>query len=225
MMNREILVIEDELEVQLSLKNSLENAGYIVEVASDGLEGAYKSGQKHYDLILLDIMLPKMDGYAVLEMIRKTSTVPVIMLTAMGTEENQLKGFELDVDDYIIKPFTMNLVLKRIEAVLRRSQAGNDSNLLTYKNLRLDPISGEVHLSEQELYLTSKEYDLLKLFMEQPTQLFTRDELFQRLWSDDYFGDDYLINVHIANLRKKINADYIQTVRGKGYRLAKENKE
>ena len=223
-----ILVVEDELEIQTGLKQFLERADYLVDVANDGLEGAYKAGKVNYDLILLDIILPKMNGYAVLEMIRKTSDVPVMMLTAMGSEENQLKGFDLEADDYIVKPFTMNIVLRRIQAILRRSSKVKEEKteqLLIVGGITINTSSCETFLSGQPLFLTSKEYDLLKLLVEHPNHLFTRDDLLHRFWGEDYFGEDYLINVHIGNLRKKLDGRYIQTVRGKGYRLIDENKE
>lgn len=223
-----ILVIEDELDIQIGLKQFLEEANYQVDTASDGLEGAYKANQISYDLILLDIMLPKMDGYAVLEMIRKTSAVPVMMLTAMGSEENQLKGFDLEADDYIVKPFTMNVVLRRVQALLRRSKGillDEKEQVLTYGNITIDTGSCEVFILDQPLVLTSKEYDLLKLLVERPNHLFTRDELLQKLWGEAFAGDDYLVNVHIGNLRKKIGWSYIHTVRGMGYKLVDKNKE
>lgn len=227
-MDNKILVVEDELDIQTGLKQFLERAGYLVEVASDGLEGAYKAGQENYDLILLDIMLPKMDGYAVLEMIRKTSDVPVMMLTAMGSEENQLKGFDLEADDYIVKPFTMNVVLKRIQALLRRTNKTKEDEteqFLKFGDITIDTGSCEVFIADQALFLTSKEYDLLKLLVEYPNHLFTRDELLQKFWGEDFFGDDYLVNVHIGNLRKKLDGNYIHTVRGKGYKLVDEHKK
>lgn len=227
-MSYHILVIEDELDIQTGLKQFLEGSGYQVDVASDGLVGAYQASQDHYDLILLDVMLPKIDGYVVLEIIRKKSDVPIIMITAMGSEENQLKGFDLQADDYIVKPFTMNVVLRRVQALLRRSKNGlkeTRNQTLKHGDITVDTKSCEVYLLKQPLMLTSKEYDFLKLLVECPNRLFTRDELLQELWGENFCGDDYLVNVHIGNLRKKLGGRYIQTVRGKGYKLVEENKE
>lgn len=226
-MIKKILVIEDELAIREGLQNFLENANYQVDSASDGLEGAYLAGKTAYDLILLDVMLPKMDGYAVLELIRKTSSVPIIMLTALGSEESQLKGFNLQIDDYIVKPFAMSLVLKRIEAVLRRGAVSDDAtssfrhadNWLTLGKIALNPLSCEVTRNQQPLALTSKEYDLLYLLMNSPNTVFTREELLDECWGENFFGNDHLVSVHIANLRQKIGTEYIQTVRGKGYKL------
>ena len=226
-MRKKILVVEDELEIQEGLRNFLEDVGYEVEIADNGLEGAYKSQHKNYDLIILDVMMPKMDGYSVLELIRKTSDVPVIMLTAMGAEEDQLKGFDLHVDDYITKPFSMNIVLKRIEAVFRRNTRSKEMRshkLLTYKEMDLNLSSCEVSIDGQKLSVTNKEYELLKLLAENPGQVFTREDLLEKLWGEDFFGSNHVVNVHIGNLRKKINRNYIQTVHRKGYRFAYEDK-
>jgi len=225
-MTKKILVVEDELEIREGLKNFLEDAGYQVDTASDGLEGAYLAGKGTYDLIMLDVMLPKMDGYAVLELIRKESTVPVIMLTALGSEENQLKGFDLQIDDYIVKPLAMSLVLKRVEAVLRRS-ATNDGVPSTFQlvhgEITLNPASCEVTVTGNPISLTNKEYEILYLLMNNPNTVFTREELLDECWGQNFFGNDHLVSVHVANLRQKISGNYIQTVRGRGYKLVIEN--
>jgi len=225
-MNGRILVIEDEIKIQESLKHFLEGVGYQVDVADDGVEGAHRAGEIAYALILLDVMLPKIDGYAVLEMIRKTSDVPVIMLTAMGQEENQIRAFDLQADDYIVKPFTMNILLRRIRALLRRSNKTLDvvkERVLVHGNLTIDENSFEVRLNNQPILLTSREFDLLKELVGHPGRLFTRDELLRKFWGEDFFGEDYLVNVHIGNLRKKLGGEYICTVRGKGYKFVDEN--
>jgi len=224
-MTKKILVVEDEFEIREGLRNFLEDADYEVDVASDGLEGAYLAGKETYDLVMLDVMLPKMDGYAVLELIRKDSTVPVIMLTALGSEENQLKGFELQIDDYIVKPFAMSVVLKRVEAVLRRSAVSDHAHssfLLVCGEVSLNPVSCEVSVSGNQVSLTNKEYELLYLLMNNPNRVFTRDVLLETCWGYDFFGNDHVVNVHIGNLRQKIGGDYIQTVRGRGYKLVVE---
>ena len=225
-----ILVVEDELEVQEGIQRFLENAGYEVDVASDGLDGLYKSQQKNYDLILLDVLMPKIDGYAVLEFIRKSSDVPIIMLTAMGAEENQIRGFELNVNDYIVKPFSMNILLKRIEVIFRmhneiKKDDKKNVQLLTYKEISVNLDDYTVTVSERRITLTDKEFELLELLMKFPNKVFTRDDLLHQLWGDDYGSSDYLVTVHIANLRKKISVDYIKTFRGKGYSFVTEDKE
>jgi len=222
-MNGRILVVEDELEISEGIKNFLEHSGYEVDVANDGLEGTHLAQNQTYDLILLDVMLPKMDGYTALEMIRKTSEIPVILLTALGSVAQQIKGFDLQADDYITKPFDLNLVLKRIEAVLRRKEIdgkATSSDKLVFEKIVMDTNSYEVFVSEVEVILTRTEYELLHLFLTHPNRVFTRDELLDECWGENYFGTDHLVNVHVGNLRKKIGDHYIETIRGRGYKLA-----
>ncbi|MCL2559422.1 MAG: response regulator transcription factor [Turicibacter sp.] len=219
---KKILIIEDEISIQQLLKNFLEDAGYGVTIASDGLEGIETFQESSFDLILLDVMLPKIDGYAVLEMIRKTSNIPVIMITALDEEKNQLQAFELEVDDFIVKPFTMALALKRIEAVLRRTQSADqqqDETILSHKELTLNTTTGEVFQHGKPIFLTQKEYELLKLFLENHNRLFTREYLLETLWGYDFFGDPKIVNFHVQNLRRKLGGDHIETVRGMGYKL------
>jgi len=227
---KKILVIEDEVAIQDILKNYLEDAGYEVMVADDGMEGFSKFQNEAFDLILLDVMMPKIDGYVVLEMIRKTSSIPVMMITAMGEVVDQIKAFDLQVDDYVTKPFDMKLVLKRVEAILRRQDpvleaSSKNQNTLIYRNLVMDIQGCEVFIEGQPVILTHKEYELLKLFLEHQNQVFTREMLLERLWGYDFFGNPKVVNVHIQNLRRKLPegyGDYIETVRGVGYKIAKK---
>jgi len=229
MMNQKILVIEDETAIQRILKNYLENASYVVEVANDGMEGVSKFQSGDFDLILLDVMMPKKNGYEVLEAIRKTSDIPVIMITAMGEVVDQIKAFELKVDDYITKPFDMQLVLARVASLFRRSEprAGmltkEEESLLVYGDLVMDLQSMEVFEAGNKLELTHKEFEILKLLLRNQNQVFTREILLERLWSHDFIGTSKAVNVHVQNLRKKLAGDYIETVRGVGYKIAKEN--
>ena len=227
---KKILVIEDEVAIQDILKNYLEDAGYEVVVANDGMEGFSKFQSGLFDLVLLDVMMPKIDGYVVLEMIRKTSSIPVMMITAMGEIVDQVKAFDLEVDDYVTKPFDMKLVLKRIEAVLRRQNtisevAPANQNALIYRDLVMDVQGCEVMIGKTPVSLTHKEYELLKLFLEHPNQVFTREMLLEKLWGYDFFGNPKVVNVHIQNLRRKLPdgyGDYIETVRGVGYKISKK---
>jgi len=227
-MNQKILIIEDEVAIQNILKNYLEDAGYIIEIADDGMEGYSKFQADSFDLILLDIMMPKIDGYVVLEMIRKESDIPVIMITAMEEVIDQIRAFELAVDDYITKPFDMKLVLARVAALLRRSVSGvrgsqNEENMLKYRDLVMDIQGVEVFEAGSKVELTHKEFEILKLLMEHPNQVFTREMLLEKLWGYDFFGNPKVINVHIQNLRKKLTTDYVETVRGVGYKIARED--
>ena len=223
---KKILVVEDEKDIQNIIKAFLENAEYKVETADDGLDAINLIQKNNYDLILLDIMLPKIDGFTVCEMIRKNSNVQIIILTALTDEESQLKGFDKLADDYITKPFSMPIVLKHIEAILRRTDNSKESvGILKYKNMVLNTENYEVFVDNKKIPLTYREYEILKLFLENQGKVFTRDNILNSIWSYDYYGDDKIVNTHIKNIRKKLGYDYIQTIRGVGYKIDKDNKK
>lgn len=223
---KKILVIEDEKEIQRIIEAFLKNAGYEVKTADDGLEGITILQEYNFDLILLDIIIPKIDGYTVCEMIRKNSNIPIIILTALTDEESQLKGFDKLADDYITKPFSMPIVLKHIEAILRRADNSRENtNILKYKNMTLDVENYEVYVDGEKIPFTYREYEILKLFMQNKGKVFTRDNILNSIWGYDYYGDDKIVNTHIKNIRKKLGYDYIETVRGVGYKIVKENKK
>lgn len=218
---QKILIVEDDADIQDILKNHLMDAGYEVAIASDGVAGIAMFDDT-IDLVLLDIMLPKIDGYGVCEVIRKRSQVPIVMLTALSDEENQLRGFEQRIDDYIPKPFSPKILLCKIAAILRRRTTENQS-LITYKELSMDIDGFHVYHGGNEVVLTSKEFALLRLMLENQGKVFTRQMLLDQLWSDDLEVEDRIVDSHIKNIRKKLNADYIKTIRGVGYRIDKEN--
>jgi len=225
-MSKKILIVEDEIAIQNILKNYLEDAGYDVTTADDGVDGFSKWQGGDFDLVLLDIMMPKIDGFGVLELIRKESNVPVAMITAMGDVVDQLRAFELQVDDYITKPFDMKLVLVRIAALLRRSEANSqlvkkEKNVIKYQNLIMDIDAFEVIEDDVKLYLTQKEFEILRVLLENQDRVYTREMLLSQLWGYDFFGNSRVVNVHIQNLRGKMSGDYIETVRGVGYKIAK----
>ena len=220
-MNKKILVIEDDLDIQEIIREFLCVNGYIVEVAEDGLKGIEKFNSGKFDLVLLDIMLPKIDGFVVCEIIRKTSKIPIIMLTALEEEQDQIKGFELEVDDYITKPFSVNLLVKRVEAVFRRTKAIDDEIRLSFENILLDAGCFKVSVSENDIELTAKEFELLKIFIKNKGRILTREVLLNQLWGYDFYGDARVIDTHIKNLRCKLKVDYIKTIRGVGYKLEK----
>ena len=222
-MEKHILVIEDEASIQNILRIFLEDAGYQATLADDGMDGIAAFHKDSFDLVLLDIMMPRLDGYSVCEMIRNESSTPIILLTALDDEDSQLKGFDLLADDYITKPFSMPLVLKRIEAVLRRSQAGEKSSVLAYQNVQLDTENYKVFVEGKEVTLTVREFDILRLLMENQGRVFTREQLLDIIWNYDYLGDDKIINTHIKNIRKKLGVDCIETIRGVGYRIDKNH--
>lgn len=224
-MSKMILIIEDETSIQNIIKAFLEDAGYTVVLAADGLEGIEQFRANKPDLVLLDLMLPKIDGFAVCEILRKESHVPIIMLTALDDDDSQMKGFDALADDYITKPFSMPLVVKHIEAVLRRAEqgAGVETNILRYKDLTLDTDSFTVLVKDESVSLTIREFEILKLLVENQGRVFTRESLLDSIWGYDYFGDEKIVNTHIKNIRKKLGVDYIETIRGAGYKIEKEN--
>lgn len=225
-MSERILIIEDETAIQSILAELLTDAGYDIEVAGDGLEGITKFREKSFSLILLDIMMPKIDGYGVCEIIRQESSIPIIMLTALDEEEAQVKAFELKVDDYITKPFSVKLVLMRIEAVLRRVKERKvqaEERILTYGKIRLDRDAHLVSVAGNPVVLTNTEYGLLELFLLHPGRVFSRDNLLNQVWGYDVACEEKTVNIHIMNLRRKLGTNIIETIRGVGYRLGKEN--
>ena len=226
-MPKRILVIEDEGSIQRIIRAFLEDAGYAVETAADGVEGIKRFRSSLPDLVLLDIMLPKADGFAVCEIIRAESDVPIIMLTALDDDASQMKGFDALADDYITKPFSMPLVIRRIEAVLRRSEplkAGcAHGDALRWRNVVLDPACFTVSVGNTPVELTVKEFDILRILLENPGRVFTRRNLLERAWGEDWFGDEKIVNTHIKNIRRKLGVDCIETVRGMWYKVAKED--
>lgn len=215
-----ILIVEDENDIRELLSEFLKDAGYNIITAIDGLDGLEKFKLTSYDLIILDVMMPKIDGYVLCEVIRKESNVPIIMLTALDSEEEELKGFNLNIDDYITKPFSIKLLLKRIETIFRRSKNItniNTSTEITYKNIRIDTNALIVFVNDTRVNLTIKEYELLLALIKSNGHVLSREELLTTLWQYDYYGDSRVVDTHIKNLRKKLNVDFIQTVRGVGY--------
>lgn len=221
-MAQNILIVEDEPSIQTILRELLQDAGYGVTTASDGVEGIALFQQEAYDLVLLDIMIPKLDGYGVCKAIREISNTPIIMLTALEEEEAQVKAFELQVDDYITKPFSVKLVLLRMEAVLRRTAESRETTLLRHREIQVDREAMEVRVHGRPVALTRIEYALLCLFLEHPGRVFTRENLLNMVWGYDYMGEEKAVNIHIMNLRRKLGIDPIETIRGVGYRLGKD---
>lgn len=225
-MAKTILVIEDEKAIQNIIKAFLEDAGYQVFCADDGIAGIEAFHKYIPDLILLDLMLPKIDGFAVCEILRKETEIPIIILTAKDDDVSQMKGFDVLADDYITKPFSMPLVLKRIEAVLRRTSITDiNTHTIHYKEIELRIDSHEVLVSEEKIVLTAREFEILKLFLENQGRVFTRDTLLNSVWGYEFYGDEKIINTHIKNIRKKLGVDYIETIRGVGYKVEKEDKK
>lgn len=218
---KRILVIEDEPDIQEMLCAYLRDAGYSVSAASDGIQAMDCFHRESWDLILLDLMLPKIDGYGVCELIRRESDVPVIMVTALDTEENQIRGFDLQIDDYVTKPLSMPILLRKIAAVLRRTGSDAESRQLIYRDIVMDLDAYRVTVDGALLDLTTREFELLKELLQNQGRVLTRSVLLGQLWNYDFIGDERIVDSHIKNLRKKLNRDYIETVRGVGYRVEK----
>ncbi len=223
-----ILIVEDEATVRDTLALNLNAEGYEVVTAADGEAGLAEAREKEFDLIVLDVMLPKLDGLSLCRLIRKDSTMPILMLTARGTEVDKIVGLESGADDYIVKPFGLGEFLARVRAALRRAATASTApaarDRLESGGLALDLIARRAFNGEQELKLTHKEFDLLAELMRNAGAVLSRDLLLQKVWGYDYVGDSRTVDVHIRWLREKIEDDASQpkritTVRGVGYRF------
>ena len=221
-----VLVVEDEQSLREALVFFLEKEGHEVSVAIDGEEAIRVFDNSGADIILLDLMLPKIDGNQVCKQIRQSSNVPIIMLTAKDSEIDKIVGLEIGADDYITKPYSTRELLARIKAVLRRQAEPpvTVGSVLIAGELRLDSDRHVVTLSGNQLTLPLKEFELLELLMENVNRVLTRGQIIDRIWGSNYFGDTKTLDVHIKRLRSKVEEDparpkYIQTVRGLGYKL------
>lgn len=219
---KRLLVADDETEMRELLYNFLTDAGYEVVLAEDGLMAWEIFESQNFDLVLLDIMMPKIDGYGVCELIRKKSDVPVVFLTALDGEEQQLMGYDSRADDYVTKPFSMPILLRKIAAILRRKIDTVAENIIEYKDIVVDKDLMEVMVAGQKLSLTIKEYEILCLFTSRPGYVYTREMIIDLIWRDSDGVEDRVVDSHIKNLRQKIGEGYIETVRGMGYRAIKE---
>lgn len=218
---KRILIIEDEPDIQELLCAYLRDAGYKAGTAGDGVAALELFHKEKWDLLLLDLMLPKIDGYGVCELVRRESTVPIIMLTALDAEENQLRGFDLQIDDYVTKPFSTQILLRKIAAVLRRTDRETETHQLIYKDITLDLDDYRASVDGRPLDLTTREFELLRELLQNQGRVLTRAMLLGRLWNYDFLGDERIVDSHIKNLRKKLERDHIETVRGVGYRIEK----
>ena len=225
-MGKKVLVVDDEKLIVKGIKLSLEQDGYEVDCAYDGESAIEQVKQNQYDAILLDVMLPKLTGFEVLQMIREFSVVPVIMLTAKGDDMDKILGLEYGADDYITKPFNILEVKARIKAIFRRSVKKSESeakeNLIVYGELRMDCDSKRVHIGNKEINLTAKEFDLLEHLAVNPDKVYSRENLLNIVWGYDYPGDVRTVDVHVRRLREKIEENpseptYIHTKWGVGY--------
>lgn len=217
-----ILVVDDESRMRKLVKDFLLKSGYRVIEAEDGeqaLDLFYKD--KDIALIILDVMMPKMDGWQVCREIRQYSKVPIIMLTALGAESDELKGFSYGADEYVSKPFSPKILVARVEAILRRTNAGEEMNAMEYDGIRLDKTAHSVTVDGREIDLSYKEFELLAYFMENKGIALSREKILNAVWNYDYFGDARTIDTHVKKLRSKMGnkGDYIKTIWGMGYKF------
>ncbi|QDP99945.1 response regulator transcription factor [Lysinibacillus fusiformis] len=218
-MNYHILVVEDDQEIQELIRQFLMTQKYTIEVASDGLEGMKRFNTQSFDLILLDVMMPNLNGFEMAKMIRNQSNTPIIMLTALEEEEDQMKGFDLGIDDYITKPFSFHVLIRRVEAVLRRSYHQNTGNQLSFNEILVDCDAYKVYVNEIEIPLTTKEFEILQLLLQNEKKVLTRELIVEKVWGYDYSGETRMIDTHIKNIRKKLDVPCIKTVKGIGYKI------
>lgn len=225
-----ILLVEDDLEICEMLKNYLVTENFDVVSAHDGKEACDKFGKNHYDLVLLDLMIPKISGMDVMQYIRQVSVVPIIIISAKDTETDKILGLALGADDYITKPFSVAEVLVRIKANIRRTtqyaavSERQPETSLSAGALVMNLSDYTVIKSGKQVELTAKEFEILKLLMQNPKKVYTKEQLYSLVWKDAYVGDENAVNVHISRLRNKIEDDsrnphYVQTVWGIGYKL------
>ena len=223
-----ILVVDDEKMIVKGIRFSLLQEGWEVDEAFDGLEGLNKAKQTEYDTVLLDIMLPEMDGLEVCRSIREFSNMPIIMLTAKGDDMDKIMGLEYGADDYITKPFNILEVKARMKAIMRRSvktlpeAAGTENSVIVNGDLKLDTENERVFVKQKEINVTAKEFDLLQLLVTNPNKVYSRDKLLELIWGRDYPGDARTVDVHVRRLREKIEDNpgvpkYVQTKWGVGY--------
>ena len=226
-MNNNILIIEDDVSISDMVKNYLIKDGFSVTTAFDGEEGVVKFLNDDFDLIILDLMLPKLDGLDTMKIIRNKSSVPILIMSAKGSDVEKAVGLELGADDYIAKPFSMIEISARIKAAIRRAtkySTNKEDNIIKIKDITIDLDSFLVSKNGQNIQLTSKEFDILKLFVKNPNRVFTKAQIYSFAWKEEYYGDENVINVHMRRLREKIEDDpskpeYIKTLWGVGYKL------
>ena len=222
-MSKKELVVDDEKAIVKGIKFSREQDDIVVDCAYDGQEALDKAKAGNYDIILLDVMLPKLTGFEVCQQIREFSDVPIIMLTAKGDDMDKILGLEYGADDYITKPFNILEVKARIKAIIRRTGRTADTNqVMTFGDLKLNEEYRRVFVGDREINVTSREYELLELLASTPGKTYTREELLETIWGTDYPGDERTVDVHIRRLREKLESNpseprYVRTKWGAGY--------
>jgi two-component system response regulator ResD len=221
-MDKCILIVDDESRMRKLIKDFLTAKGYCILEAEDGEKAlqVFEQNSEKIDLILLDVMMPKLDGWSVLRQIRQTSQIPIIMLTARGEEQDELFGFELGVDEYISKPFSPKILVARVEAILKRTQ-GEQKEVKDYGGIEIDKEGRTVTVDGKVLELSLREYELLVYLVENENIALSRDKILNNVWNYDYYGDSRTIDSHIKKIRHKLGkrGKYIKTMRGVGYKF------
>jgi len=211
-----ILIVEDEVRLLRNLARALREEGYAVDTAEDGEDGLFKAEAYDYDIIVLDVMLPRLDGWAVLERLRRTKPTPVLMLTAMDAYEDRVRGLDTGADDYLVKPFDLSELLARVRALIRRSH-GDAAEQIVLGDIEIDTRARKVSRHGDTVTLTAREYSILEYLVRRRGDTVTRSELFEHLFDDTEDSLSNLIDVHVSSIRKKLGSDFITTRRGLGY--------
>lgn len=218
-----LLIVDDEANIRNVVREYAEFEEYVVEEAENGMEAIEKCRENRYDLIIMDVMMPRLDGYSASKEIRKHSNTPIIMLSARGEEYDKLFGFEIGVDDYVVKPFSPKELMARVKAVLKRGIMENPivRDKMRFEGLEIDLAGREVYVNGQKAAMTPKEYDLLFFLVRNANLALTRDKLLEAVWGYDFFGDDRTVDTHIKMLRNSLGEyrKFIVTLRGMGYKF------
>lgn len=218
-----LLIVDDEARIRALIAKYAAFEGYETEEAENGMQAVEKCRQRHYDLIIMDVMMPELDGFSAVREIRKTDPVPVIMLSARGEEYDRIHGFELGIDDYVVKPFSPKELMARVNVVLERRNATKkeETDAMDFGGLSVNMAARTVSIDGERVELTPKEYDLLFYLIKNKNIALSRDKLLSDIWGYDFFGDDRTIDTHIKNLRNNLGPyrDFIVTLRGVGYKF------
>lgn len=219
-----ILIVDDEANIRSMIRKYAAFEGYAVDEAANGIEAVEKCHSQAYDLVIMDVMMPELDGFSACREIRRFSQVPMLMLSARGEEYDRIHGFELGVDDYVVKPFSPRELMMRIAAIIKRSTGGQDSECVAIGEMLVDFTARRVTIGGEALSLSPKEYELLFYMVRNRGIALTRERLISEVWGYDFYGDDRTLDTHIKLLRKSLGAyaDRITTLRGVGYRFEKD---
>ena len=223
MLMKRLLIVDDEANIRLVVKEYAEFEGYEVAEAEDGMQAVELVKSQDFDVIIMDIMMPRLDGFSACKEIKKYKNIPVIMLSARGEEYDKLFGFELGIDDYVVKPFSPKELMARVKAVIKRSEHAAPANpdRLKFEGLEIDMAGREVYVNGKRVSMTPKEYDLLFYLVKNSNIALTRDKLLEEVWGYDFFGDDRTVDTHIKMLRNSLGEyrKFIVTLRGLGYKF------